>query len=108
MTAATGARADDGGQISRWETDGGHVREPSVEDRRAQTEHVGRQLAAVTDRLCREFAPDGGAAAAAVREQVHRSRAEFGSPRVTAYLPTLVERAVRRRLRLVASAVAGR
>ena len=66
--------------------------------RRAQTEHVGRQLAAVADRLCHEFAPDGGAAAAAVRAQVHRSRAEFGSPRVIAYLPTLVERAVRSRL----------
>jgi hypothetical protein len=99
MTTTAPARTDDGDQLGRWETDGGHLPEPTIEDRQAQTEHVGRQLIAVADRLCREFAPDGGAAAAAVRAQVRRSRAEFGSPRVIAYLPTLVERAVRRRLR---------
>jgi hypothetical protein len=45
MTAAAPARTDDD-YVGRWSTDGGHVRDPAVEDRRAQTEHVGRQLAA--------------------------------------------------------------
>ncbi len=55
-------------------------------------------MVAVAERLCREFAPDGGPAAESVRDQVRDARDAFGSPRLIAYLPTLVERAVRRRL----------
>ena len=64
----------------------------------AQVDHVARQLKAVAERLCREFAPAGGAAAAEIRAQVREARHEFGSPPVVAYLPVLVERTVRRRL----------
>ncbi|MBW0117789.1 three-helix bundle dimerization domain-containing protein [Pseudonocardia abyssalis] len=59
---------------------------------------VARQLLEVGDRLCRQFAVDGGPTAESVREQVRRARAEFGSPAVIAYLPVLIERALRRDL----------
>lgn len=85
--------------LNRWETDGGHIEEPVDEARHAQAEHVRRQMAAVAERLCREFAPGGGAAAVSIRGQVSDARDAFGSPRVIAYLPALVERTVRRRLR---------
>lgn len=88
--------------LNRWETDGGHIEEPAEEPadeaRQVQVDHVGRQLAAVAERLCREFAPGGGAAAESIRDQVRDARDAFGAPRVIAYLPLLVERTVRRRL----------
>lgn len=84
----------DAAQVSRWETDGGHVREAEREG--AQAEHVRQQLDAVADRLCREFAPAGGPAAEAIRDRCREARAAYGSPAVIAYLPVLVERAVRR------------
>lgn len=65
---------------------------PSPADRMAQ------QLVDVADRLCREFAPAGGAGADAVRRQVREAREGFGSPTVFDYLPVLVERDVRHRL----------
>jgi hypothetical protein len=95
----------DGEQIGWWETDGGRA---AVEDRRAQAEHVARQLEAVADRLCREFCPGGGAAADEIRTQVREARDAFGSPNVVAYLPVLVERTVRRRLRAARDGAAGR
>lgn len=64
---------------------------------RTEAQHVAQQMAAVADRLCREFAPAGGTAADAVRAQVREAWADFGSPRVITYLPVLVERAVRAR-----------
>jgi hypothetical protein len=88
-------RSDDE-HISRWETDGGHVREPAPAAGTAQADHVRQQLDAVADRLCREFAPAGGPADAAIRQQVRQARAAYGSPRVIAYLPVLIERAIRR------------
>jgi len=77
-----------GGEQDRWETDGGRTDNPIATARHAQAEHVARQLTAVTDRLCRQFAPDCGAPApaAAIRELVGDVRAGFGSPRVIAYL----------------------
>ncbi|MFC4943204.1 three-helix bundle dimerization domain-containing protein [Pseudonocardia sp. GCM10023141] len=89
----------DAEQASRWETDGGHLLESPGDAQRAQEHHVGRQLAAVGQRLCREFAPDGGAGATAIRDMVREARTGFGNPDVIAYLPALVERMVRRRLR---------
>lgn len=68
-----------------------------------EEEHVARQMAAVADRLCREFAPEGGPAAAALREQVREAWSGFGSPHVITYLPVLVERSVRHRHRPAAS-----
>lgn len=59
---------------------------------------VAHQLVGVADRLCREFAADGGARAESVREQVRQARAGFGSPRVITYLPVLIERDLRRTL----------
>ena len=93
-------------QLARWESDGGHVDRPVEEARHAQADHVGRQMVAVADRLCREFAPDGGPAAESIRDQVRDARDAFGSPRVIAYLPTLVERSVRRGLRCSRDGVA--
>jgi hypothetical protein len=72
---------------------------PSLADK------VAQQLAEMTDRLCREFAPAGGAAAEVVRGQVTEVRAGFGSPKVLTYLPVLVERSVRHRLSAPPSAV---
>lgn len=57
-----------------------------------------RQLREVIDRLCREFAPAGGAADVLVRRHVAQVRAGFGTPAVVIYLPVLVEREVRHRL----------
>lgn len=88
----------DAGQVGRGETDGGRVRAPMDAERQAQADHVERQLAAVADRLCREFAPAGGPGAATIRDRCLEARAAYGSPRVIAYLPILVERAVRRGL----------
>lgn len=59
---------------------------------------VARQLLEVGDRLCRQFAVDGGPTAESVREQARRTRAEYGSPTVIAYLPVLIERELRRHL----------
>ncbi len=56
---------------------------------------VDRQLDEVGDRLCRQFAVVGGPRAESVREQVHRARAEFGTPKVITYLPVLIERQLR-------------
>jgi hypothetical protein len=67
--------------LSRWEADGGHIEEPADEARHAQADHVGRQMAAVAERLCREFAPGGGTAAESIRDQVRDARDAFGSPR---------------------------
>jgi hypothetical protein len=65
---------------------------------RSLADKVAQQLVEMTDRLCREFAPAGGAAAEVVRGQVTEVRAGFGSPKVLTYLPVLVERSVRHRL----------
>lgn len=108
-------------QLSRWENDGGRAAEPPPTSRtpsaathptapahpdhrvgdRTEQERVARQMARVTDRLCREFTPAGGVAAQALREQVRKAWADFGSPKVITYLPVLVERTVRSRLRPV-------
>jgi hypothetical protein len=93
---AVTSRTGDGEQVSRWETDGGQT---ATEDREAQAHHVARQLEAVADRLCREFSPGDDAAAEEIRALVREARDAFGSPHVIAYLPVLVERTVRRRLR---------
>ena len=58
----------------------------------------------LADRLCREFAPAGGAAATDVRRQVHDVRAGLGSPKVVLFLSILVEHNVRGRLRADAHA----
>jgi hypothetical protein len=65
---------------------------------RSLADKVAQQLAEMTDRLWREFAPGGGAATEVVRGQVRDARAGFGSPKVLTYLPVLVERSVRHRL----------
>jgi hypothetical protein len=59
---------------------------------------VAQQLVEMTDRLCREFAPAGGAADEVVQGQVRKVRAGFGPPKVLTYLPVLVKRSVRHRL----------
>lgn len=56
---------------------------------------LARQLIEVGDRLCRQFAVDGGPSAESVRRQVREARAGFGSPKVIAYLPVLIERQLR-------------
>ena len=56
---------------------------------------LARQLIEVGDRLCRQFAVAGGPSADSVREQIRKARAEFGSPKVIAYLPVLIERQLR-------------
>ena len=52
----------------------------------------------VGDRLRRQFAVVGGPTAESVREQVRQARAGFGSPKVIAHLPVLIERQLRRDL----------
>lgn len=70
-----------------------------IDPTRAQrAEKADQQLADVADRLCREFAPDGGVDADVIRGQVREARAEFGSPKVLAHLSVMVERAVRERM----------
>lgn len=91
----TQTETPEAGQVGRWENDGGRIRAPGDAARHARADHVDRQLVAVADRLCREFAPAGGPAATSIRDQVRRARAGYGSPRVIDYLPVLVERAVR-------------
>lgn len=86
----------DGPPADAPEPDPALLRRPQVS--LAEAQHVARQMIAVADRLCGEFAPTGGAAAESVREQVRKAWADFGSPRVIAYLPVLVERTVRGRL----------
>jgi hypothetical protein len=71
-----------------------HVAHPDL----SPSEVLARQLVEVGDRLCREFAVAGGPDAEAVRRRVREARAAFGSPRVTAYLPVLIERQVRHEL----------
>jgi hypothetical protein len=53
---------------------------PSLADK------VAKQLVEMTDRLCREFAPAGGAADEVVRGQVREVRAGFGSPKVLSHI----------------------
>ena len=71
----------------------------AIEPTRAQrAEKADQQLADVADRLCREFAPVGGADADVIRGQVREARGEFGSPKVLTHLSVMVERTVRERL----------
>jgi hypothetical protein len=56
---------------------------------------LARQLVEVGDRLCRQFAVAGGPSAESVRRQVRQAQAAFGSPKVIAYLPVLIERQLR-------------
>jgi hypothetical protein len=94
-----------GDQAGWWENDRSQT---AAEDQQAQADHVARQLVAVADRLCREFAHGDAAAAEEIRAQVREARDAFGSPRVVAYLPVLVERTVRRRLRAARDGTTGR
>lgn len=103
MTAVA-SRPGSSDQVSWWATDG---RRAAAEDRQAQADHVARQLEAVAERLCREFSQGDPAAAGEIRAQVREARDAFGSPSVVAYLPVLVERTVRRRLRAARDGTAG-
>ncbi|GAA3071480.1 hypothetical protein GCM10010464_39640 [Pseudonocardia yunnanensis] len=65
---------------------------------RAREERMAKQWEDVTARLCRDFAPGGGAEVEAVLEHIAHQRRVLDSATVRDYLPVLVERAVRRLL----------
>jgi hypothetical protein len=65
---------------------------------RAREERMAKQWEDVTARLCRDFAPGGGADVEAVLEHIAYQRRVLDSATVRDYLPVLVERAVRRLL----------
>jgi hypothetical protein len=68
-----------------------HVLHPDL----SPADVLARQLVEVGDRLCRQFAVAGGPSAESVRRQVRQAQAAFGSPKVIAYLPVLIERQLR-------------
>ena len=63
---------------------------------RANEERLAKQWEDVTNRLCRDFAPAGGADVEAVLQHIAEQRQQLDSATVRDYLPVLVERAVRR------------
>jgi hypothetical protein len=65
---------------------------------RAHEERMAKQWEDVTARLCRDFAPGGGADVEVVLEHIAHQRRVLDSATVRDYLPVLVERAVRRLL----------
>ncbi|MEJ3656677.1 hypothetical protein WEH80_27330 [Actinomycetes bacterium KLBMP 9759] len=65
---------------------------------RAREERMVKQWEDVTTRLCRDFAPDGGADQEIVLGHIAEQRRVLDSATVRDYLPVLVERAVRRLL----------
>jgi hypothetical protein len=75
---------------------------PSGEDddflARAWEERMAKQWEDVTARLLRDFAPNGGAEAEVVIENIAEQRQLLDSATVRDYLPVLVDRAVRRLL----------
>lgn len=65
---------------------------------RANEERLAKQWEDVTTRLCRDFAPAGGADVEGVLHHIAEQRQQLDSATVRDYLPVLVERAVRRLL----------
>lgn len=80
-------------------------RSPSPTSPAARRHWLEQQIAALTERLCSEFAPTGGEPAESVRRLVREVHDGFGSPTVLTYLPILIEHAVRNRLRASAGKV---
>jgi len=62
----------------------------------AHERRLAKQWEDVVDRLCRDFAPSGGADRKAVLTQIAQQRAQLDTATVRDYLPVLVDRAVRR------------
>lgn len=67
---------------------------------RAWEERMAKQWEDVTARLCRDFAPAGGADMEVVLQHIAQQRQQLDSATVRDYLPVLVEKAVRRLLDL--------
>ncbi|OZM82719.1 three-helix bundle dimerization domain-containing protein [Pseudonocardia sp. MH-G8] len=65
---------------------------------KAWEERMAMQWEDVTSRLCRDFAPAGGADAEVVLQHIAQQRRQLDSATVRDYLPVLVERSVRRLL----------
>jgi hypothetical protein len=65
---------------------------------RAHEERMAKQWEDVTARLCRDFAPEGGADVDVVLRHIAEQREQLDSATVRDYLPVLVDRAVRRLL----------
>jgi hypothetical protein len=65
---------------------------------RAHAERMAKQWEDVTARLCRDFAPEGGADVDVVLRHIAEQREQLDSATVRDYLPVLVDRAVRRLL----------
>ena len=59
---------------------------------------MAKQWEDVTARLCRDFAPAGGADVEVVLQHIAQQRRQLDSATVRDYLPVLVEKAVRRLL----------
>lgn len=62
----------------------------------ANQRRIAKQWEDVVARLCRDFAPAGGADRKRVLAQIAQQRAQLDSAIVRDYLPVLVDRAVRR------------
>ncbi|MGH8964983.1 MAG: three-helix bundle dimerization domain-containing protein [Actinomycetes bacterium] len=65
---------------------------------KAWEERMAKQWEDVTARLCRDFAPNGGAETDAVLTLIAEQRRQLDSATVRDYLPVLVDKAVRRLL----------
>lgn len=74
--------------------DAGEVAQDVVDQ--AHERRLAKQWEDVVDRLCRDFAPAGGADRKAVLARIAQQRAQLDSATVRDYLPVLVDRAVRR------------
>lgn len=62
----------------------------------ANERRIAKQWEDIVARLCRDFAPDGGADRKLVLAQIAQQRAQLDAAAVRDYLPVLVDRAVRR------------
>jgi|GEM_PF-3595819 len=62
----------------------------------ANERRIAKQWEDIVARLCRDFAPAGGADRKRVLAQIAQHRAQLDSATVRDYLPVLVDRAVRR------------
>jgi hypothetical protein len=76
--------------------DGGTAAESPDPVEQAHRRRLAKQWEDVISRLCRDFAPDGGADRKRVLAQIAQQRAQLDSATVRDYLPVLVDRAVRR------------
>lgn len=101
LMARVGQLADSGAAAAQTTPRDAAGGAPDDEDdflARAHEERMAKQWEDVTTRLCRNFAPNGGADVEVVLGHIAHQRQVLDSATVRDYLPVLVERAVRRLL----------